>query len=79
MKENECWEHDFAYLKDGYVIDLVASVPGAIVARPPDWNFPMLAEEYISRMAQSGDGYQFCGTYPYRDGVVIVMKRLRER
>jgi hypothetical protein len=72
----EYWEHSFAYARDGYVYSQI-SPGGTMVPDPPGWSFPMRVEEYIVRMGESGDGYQFCGSYPYRDGVAIVMKKLR--
>jgi hypothetical protein len=71
------WEHEFAYMRDGHIIDLVAHVRGAKVAIPQGWQFPMPTEEYIARMSETGDGYQFGGSYPFRDGTMIVMKRWR--
>ena len=67
------WEHIFAFAQNGVVyrqeqIDGVTA-PGRPV-------FPMAISQYIYQLGVA-DGYEFAGSYPKEDGLVIVLKRHR--
>jgi hypothetical protein len=60
------WEHLFAFAKDGAIVrhDLIsADLAGKSI------------QHYISQLG--ADGYEFAGSYPEDDGVVIVLKQQR--
>jgi hypothetical protein len=81
MESNEepmwTWEHEFAYVVNGQVVDLLPSTGVGTAARPHGWEFPMNVEMYISRMSEQAEHFDFCGSYPRLNGCVIVMKRKR--
>jgi hypothetical protein len=69
------WEHLFAFARNGTVYRDEPIDDGATVTGP---QLPMVVQKYISERGRS-DGYEFCGSYPEEDGLIMVMKRQRDQ
>jgi hypothetical protein len=67
------WEHIFAFAQNGTVYR-IEPIPGSPAISGP--KLPMSVPQYVSKLG-ADDGYEFAGSYPKDDGVVIVMKRQR--
>jgi len=64
-------DHDFAYVKADRVVEGNEEVwDPPFVGDPVE---PVSVEEYIERMSYYG--WQFCGSFPYKEGFTVVMKR----
>jgi hypothetical protein len=71
------WEHIFAFAQNGTVYryePVDVQLGGSAATSGP--KLPMSVAQYISELG-ANDGYEFAGSYPKDDGVVIVMKRQR--
>jgi hypothetical protein len=73
------WAHEFAYVENGRVIRMEPLVPGTVAAWPSlrEFEQPITIERFIFEMVRI-DGYEFCGSYPKGNGVVILLKLQRK-
>jgi hypothetical protein len=65
------WEHIFVFAQK-HIVLRTESAPGSDIITGP--KLPMSIPQYVSELGTT-EGYEFAGSYPKDDGVVLVMKR----